>query len=132
MARKVVSDAKRDLVQTGNKKLRPSTVRTLQGGNALVALRSRMGSTATGFKTKHCMLTQDANIYFIEYMTDLFYYSTGSDSNQKSTLERLRCSINKGGENENEDEVLNRFDLEGIRFFFNVFHCFRFFVQLYK
>lgn len=45
---------KRDLVATGNKKLRKSTVRELQNSDSLLALRASLGPTATGFVTSHC------------------------------------------------------------------------------
>lgn len=44
---------KRDLAQTGNKKLRSSTVRTLQSNDSLLGLRSQLGPSATGFKSVH-------------------------------------------------------------------------------
>lgn len=53
-AKKVLSDAKRDLAKTGNGKLRSSTVRELQNSDSLLALRKNMGPTATGFQSKHC------------------------------------------------------------------------------
>lgn len=49
-----MSEAKRDLAQTGNMKLRPSTVRTLSNSDSLLALRSRMGASATGFESTNC------------------------------------------------------------------------------
>lgn len=54
LARKEISDAKRDLAKTGNKKLCSSTVDALRDTNMLQQLRSRMGATATGFPSKHC------------------------------------------------------------------------------
>lgn len=54
MARKESSEAKRDLVLTGNKKLRSKTIETLRDTNVLLQLRSRMGVSATGFQSKHC------------------------------------------------------------------------------
>lgn len=54
LARKATSNMKRDLVETGNKKLRSSTVREMQSSTALLALRSNMGPSATGFESKHC------------------------------------------------------------------------------
>lgn len=57
MARKELSEAKRDLVATGNKRLRSTTVATLRESNSLHELRSRMGASATGFTSKHCKLT---------------------------------------------------------------------------
>lgn len=45
---------KRDLVVTGNKGLRKSTVRELQNSDSLMALRANMGPTASGFASKHC------------------------------------------------------------------------------
>lgn len=58
LAKKALSDAKRDLVQTGNKQLRTSTVRTIQSSESLLALRKNMGPTASGFQSKYC---SDAN-----------------------------------------------------------------------
>lgn len=54
MARKEVSEAKRDLVKTGNKNLSSRTVETLRDSNLLLQLRDRMGASATGFQSKHC------------------------------------------------------------------------------
>lgn len=54
LAKKAESEMKRDLVETGNKKLRKSTVRELQNSNSLLALRKQMGPTAFGFHSKHC------------------------------------------------------------------------------
>lgn len=54
LARKRMSNAKRDLVQTGNKQLSTHTVNTLHDSDMLLSLRSRMGATATGFSSKHC------------------------------------------------------------------------------
>lgn len=54
MARKEMSEAKRDLVQTGNKALKSQTVEALRDTNMLLQLRSRMGVSATGFQSKHC------------------------------------------------------------------------------
>lgn len=54
LARKEVSEARRDLVQTGNVPLRSRTVETLRDTNALQQLRHRMGVSATGFQSKHC------------------------------------------------------------------------------
>lgn len=53
-ARKQISEAKRDLVRTGNKQLSTRTVDTLRDSNMLLALRERMGATATGFQSKSC------------------------------------------------------------------------------
>lgn len=54
LAKKESSEAKRDLVLTGNKRLRSKTVETLRDTNMLLQLRHRMGSPATGFASKHC------------------------------------------------------------------------------
>lgn len=54
LARKITSNAKRDLAQTGNKNLRSSTVRAIQTSECLLVLRNNLGPTATGFKSNHC------------------------------------------------------------------------------
>lgn len=54
MARHESSEAKRDLVKTGNTKLASQTVNTLRDSNMLLQLRSRMGPSATGFESPHC------------------------------------------------------------------------------
>lgn len=56
LARKEISEAKRDLAATGNTKLRSKTVETLRQSNSLLNLRTRMGASATGFNSKHCEL----------------------------------------------------------------------------
>lgn len=48
-----MANAKRDIAQTGNKKLRPSTANALNDDTMLL-LRKQMGPTAAGFKSKHC------------------------------------------------------------------------------
>lgn len=54
LARKELSEAKRDLVKTGNRKLNSSTVNALRDTNILQQLRTQMGASATGFQSKHC------------------------------------------------------------------------------
>lgn len=54
MSKKDKSETKRDLVKTGNKKLRSETVKSLQESNVLLQLRNQIGATATGFQSKHC------------------------------------------------------------------------------
>lgn len=52
-ARQVVSKAKRDIAETGNRNLRSSTIRALKDDTLLLTLRKNMGPTATGFTSKH-------------------------------------------------------------------------------
>lgn len=52
-ARQIMSKAKRDLTETGNRELRSSTVRALNDNALLLALRKNMGPTASGFSSKH-------------------------------------------------------------------------------
>lgn len=54
MARKELSEAKRDMSETGNKKLRSLTIEALRDTNSLQKLRSRMGVSAIGFQSSHC------------------------------------------------------------------------------
>lgn len=49
-----MSEMKRDLAQTGNKRLRDSTLRALREKNSLQTLRTRMGVSATGFQSRNC------------------------------------------------------------------------------
>ena len=56
-ARSIAASVKRDIVKTGNKPLEASTLEALQGNDALLSLRARMGATASGFTSKHCMHT---------------------------------------------------------------------------
>lgn len=53
-ARQAVSNMKRDMVETGNKNLKTSTIETLNNENSLLTLRKQIGPTATGFQSKHC------------------------------------------------------------------------------
>lgn len=57
-ARQAVSEMKRDIVLTGNGKLRASTTRELKNSESLLIFQQRMGPTATGFKSKHCECTR--------------------------------------------------------------------------
>lgn len=57
MARQEQSEARRELVQTGNKKLSSRTVESLRETNTLQQLRNRMGPTGTGFRSPHCKQT---------------------------------------------------------------------------
>lgn len=54
MSKHELSEAKRDLVQTGNRRLSSKTVDTLRDSNVLLQLRNRIGPTATGFQSPHC------------------------------------------------------------------------------
>lgn len=66
LARQDESETKRDLVQTGNKRLRSRTIDSLRETNILVELRKRLGATGTGFESKHCK-----QFYFCVYNPNL-------------------------------------------------------------
>lgn len=44
---------KRDIVETGNHKLKSSTINAMND-DSLLLLRNQMGPTATGFKSRNC------------------------------------------------------------------------------
>lgn len=54
MSRQELSETRRELVQTGNKKLSSRTIESLRETNMLQQLRNRMGASATGFRSPHC------------------------------------------------------------------------------
>lgn len=64
LAKKAESEMKRDLVKTGNKNLRKSTVRELQNSESLLALRKQMGPTAFGFQSNHCSYSSKSVFFF--------------------------------------------------------------------
>lgn len=68
LAKKAESEMKRDLVKTGNKKLRKSTVRELQNSDSLLVLRKQMGPTAFGFQSKHCSDSSKGVFFFRNYI----------------------------------------------------------------
>lgn len=53
-ARTVSANTKSDYARTGNKPLLSSTTNALQQNSFLLALRARMGASASGFASKHC------------------------------------------------------------------------------
>lgn len=64
-ARTVLATVKKDIAQTGNKPLQRTTTQILQGKSSLLSLRSRMGASAAGFTSKHCMYLKILYVYFI-------------------------------------------------------------------
>lgn len=52
-ARQVIANMKRDVAQTGNKNLKPTTVKAINN-ETLLLLRKQMGPSAAGFKSKNC------------------------------------------------------------------------------
>lgn len=65
---------KRDVSNTGNKKLRPSTVRSMNNDNLLLALRKTMGPSATGFQSNNCEYEMEIEIS-IDSMKLKYIYS---------------------------------------------------------
>jgi hypothetical protein len=54
-ARQNISKIKRDIAQTGNKKLPSKTVDAMND-DSMILLRKQMGPSAAGFKSKNCTL----------------------------------------------------------------------------
>lgn len=54
-ARHVSAGVKKDIAKTGNMALTTSTVNALQEQTPLLSLRARMGPSASGFSSEHCM-----------------------------------------------------------------------------
>lgn len=73
LARTVSSNVKRDLAQTGNKALLPSTTAALQSSTALLSLRARMGPAAAGFSSKHCKYKSIAR-FRMHYNLDTHFF----------------------------------------------------------
>lgn len=121
-ARKVSADVKRDIARTGNKALQSKTLKELRGNSALLSLRARMGASATGFTSKHCMYF-NAKLRIIEHVfTRLFKYICmflGSDAGSTQKLSAVQLDqlpINERGNSAEFDidnvEIGERFGVQ--------------------